>query len=293
MLFTAALVLAFSSTPASAEAIVMKDAKQLNVCSRIENLLVNLQTEGNSIQPGAFDTANEKLKDQFINLCETSEYDIAKLAAAERDLDLLDQSLGYLKIQTSKRKGSPRILNPFLNRHNNVCASGYGYVSWGIWGDRAHQRRRSCHNSGDAIDIHAITHQGKVYTGKTQRFRDYVSCMHKEFGTVFGNSSHTDHVHIQLRPCRKIGGTLQFSAAGYVSGGSTPANPVANIAPAKEPVKAAVTADKAEPKKEVKVAKKSRKVKKARNVRRAKSPQRVKTQNSSWSPWSAPAFWEK
>jgi len=284
MLLSAALLLAFSSTPASAEAIELKDVKQLNVCLRIENLLVNLQTEGTSIQPEAFDAANSKLKTQFLTLCESPEYDPMKLASAERELDLLDQSLGYLQIQTSKRKGSPRILNPFLNRHNNVCAPGYGYVSWGIWGDKAHQRRRSCHNSGDAIDIHAITHQGKVYNGKTQRFRDYVSCMNKEFGTIFGNRSHTDHVHIQLRPCRKIGGTLQFSSAGYVNNGAKTNNPVVAQS---EPKKASVNATKG--KKSVK--KVTKKARKAKTVRRAKSQQPVK--QKSWSPWSAPAFWEK
>jgi hypothetical protein len=238
-----ALALVNSSAYASEEGIAMSDAKQLSACSRIENLLTNLHQEGMSIENKAFNKASDRLKENFTALCESSSYDAAKLASVERDLDQLDQSLTYLNMLTSKRKGNPKILKPFLVRHNNVCAPGYGYVSWGIWGDRAHQNRASCHNTGDAIDIHAITLNGVVYTGKTQRFRDYVSCMHKEFGTVFGNSSHTDHVHIQLRPCRRYRGWYANNSNYYYDTDVTaelakvgkPAGSVAAAAPAEKP----------------------------------------------------------
>lgn len=94
---------------------------------------------------------------------------------------------------------SARILQPFLDAHRS-CAPGCGYVSWGIWGDEAHQRRRSCHNSGEAIDVHAIT-CGGTHAAPSQRFNRYVSCMRGHLGVIYGSGSHNNHAHFQLHGC--------------------------------------------------------------------------------------------
>ena len=279
-----ALTLPTTLALASEEGVIaMKDAKQLNVCSRIQDQLQALQEEGLTIENKAFNAASDKLKAHYSSLCESTDYDNGKLASVERDLDQLDQSLAYLNILTAKRKGSPKILNPFLKRHNNVCAPGCGYVSWGIWGDSAHQNRASCHNSGDAIDIHAITCGGTTYTGKSQKFRDYVSCMHNEFGTVFGNKTHTDHVHVQLRPCRRIYGTLQFSAAGYV-------DDTASLATSNPEVKDSAPA--ASPKASKPVVAKAAKKQASKKVARRSRPAAKKATGSNWTPWDSNKFWE-
>lgn len=100
------------------------------------------------------------------------------------------------------RKTAP-ISAPFKNQHK-VCAGSCSYVSWGIWGDEAHKKRKSCHNSGEAIDIHAIT-CGKVKHGPTSsRFKNYVGCMRKKFKVLFQVKDHYQHAHIQIHNCRKI-----------------------------------------------------------------------------------------
>lgn len=91
----------------------------------------------------------------------------------------------------------------FKARHA-ACAKGCSYVSWGIWGDEAHKKRKSCHNSGEAIDIHAIK-CGKVTSGpKTSKFKTYVNCMKSKFTVLFQVKDHFEHAHIQIPNCRKI-----------------------------------------------------------------------------------------
>lgn len=96
------------------------------------------------------------------------------------------------------------ILQPFLNAHRR-CAPGCGYVSWGIWGDARHQAKRSCHNSGQAIDIHAITCGGTHAAGGA-RFNQYVRCMGGSLGVIYGSGDHKDHAHFQLHGCNMCAG---------------------------------------------------------------------------------------
>jgi hypothetical protein len=98
------------------------------------------------------------------------------------------------------------IMGPFTKAFNQ-CASGCSYTDWGIWGDRRHQVRRSCHNSGSAIDIHALKCNGRTYKAGSSKFRNFVSCMHGREGlyTIHGNKAHRQHVDIALRSCQ-IGG---------------------------------------------------------------------------------------
>lgn len=100
------------------------------------------------------------------------------------------------------RKVAP-ILAPFKKYHK-VCSGGCDYISWGIWGDEAHKKRPSCHNSGEAIDIHAVVCAKTTYKAKTTKFQNYLKCMRKHFGVIHGNAEHKNHAHIQLKNCKKI-----------------------------------------------------------------------------------------
>lgn len=99
------------------------------------------------------------------------------------------------------------ILGPF-NRAFQQCCPGGTYTSLGIWGDARHQRRRSCHNSGSAIDISAVRcpASGTARAG-TQKFRNFVRCMGSREGlyTIHGVKDHYGHVDIALRSCQKGG----------------------------------------------------------------------------------------
>lgn len=104
-------------------------------------------------------------------------------------------------------KGAP-IMAPFLKAFNQ-CAPGCSYTDWGVWGDVPHQKRRSCHNSGSAIDIHAITCNGRTHRGGTgdRRFNQFRNCMQGRNGlhTIYGSGKHKRHIDIALRSCQ-IGG---------------------------------------------------------------------------------------
>jgi hypothetical protein len=202
----------FANAYPEEDSVEFSSERQARACSGLEEKLEQLQIMSMDIESDSFKAALRKLQDHFTAACETSNVSEEKLAEVERDLVELDESMNYLTIFVAKKRsgggGGPRILAPFKARHA-VCAPGCTYVSWGIWGDKDHQARKSCHNSGDAIDIHAFR-CGKTLNGpRTARFKKYVGCMKQQFGTVFGNASHKNHVHIQLKGCRKIKGTLQ------------------------------------------------------------------------------------
>jgi hypothetical protein len=109
--------------------------------------------------------------------------------------------------------GGPRVMTMFPGVHNQ-CAPGCGYVSWGIWGDARHRAKRSCHNAGDAIDVHAIRCGGTVSPGGSPKFRAYVDCvLDHGMGVIFNrpdigkpNRQHTNHAHFELPNCRFIRG---------------------------------------------------------------------------------------
>ncbi len=96
-----------------------------------------------------------------------------------------------------------KIEAPFKSQHKS-CASSCTYVSWGIWGDEAHKKRRSCHNSGEAIDIHAIKCSGVTSKALSKRFDTYVACMKKKFKVLYRVKNHFGHAHIQIPNCRMI-----------------------------------------------------------------------------------------
>jgi hypothetical protein len=115
-----------------------------------------------------------------------------------------DESADYVSdmIYGIERKAA-KIEAPFKAQHAK-CAPGCTYVSWGIWGDEAHKKRRSCHNSGEAIDIHAITCGGKQSAALSAKFDKYVACMKGKFKVLYRQKDHFGHAHIQIPNCKMI-----------------------------------------------------------------------------------------
>lgn len=223
------------------------DERQDLLCSRIEEQLTEVQAMAVDLEDAAFKRTDNSLKAMYKNICEDRRFDLASLSKAEGNVDQLEASIAYSDILVKKKykkkyknkgkkkrkfkskrsaskaevinysSGGPRILNNsginFPKAHA-VCAPGCGYVSWGIWGDAAHRRRRSCHNSGDAIDIHGIRCGGTVSVGGSSKFRSYVDCMVRQgLGAIYNrpdigkaNRKHTSHAHFQLPNCRNVTG---------------------------------------------------------------------------------------
>lgn len=190
-------------------------------CSTIEKMLMESQLRANEMNAEQFELIDQNLKSTFTALCEedsssdllngsTLYYPNGQIATedinSEEAMWFYPDGTTFYNVEDILadllRKAAP-IAGPFAAKHK-ICASGCGYVSWGIWGDEAHKKRKSCHNSGEAIDVHAITCGGKTYAAQSKRFTTYVKCMGKYFGTIYLKKDHYHHAHIQLRNCRKI-----------------------------------------------------------------------------------------
>jgi hypothetical protein len=193
-------------------------------CGKIEKLLLDSQMRSQEMNEDQFKTIDQNLKNMFVALCEetnsstdlvigkTLYYPNGQIATD----DITNEEAAWFYPDGSAfydvedvlaqifRKAAP-IAGPFASKHK-LCAAGCGYVSWGIWGDNAHKKRKSCHNSGEAIDVHAITCGGRTHAARSKRFTTYVNCMGKHFGTIYLKKDHYNHAHIQLRNCRKIKG---------------------------------------------------------------------------------------
>lgn len=203
-------------------------AASSSACPQLSELLFSSQMQKNEMSEEQFKIIDQNLKASFLALCEEGAssdyvqgnvlyYPNGQLASANihdkneiwyyPDGTPVPFGAGEMEdfLDSVLRGKGAKISSAFEGKHK-VCASGCGYVSWGIWGDDAHKKRKSCHNSGEAIDIHAITCGGKTYAPPTKRFLKYVGCMKKYFGTIHGNKDHKQHVHIELRNCRKVKG---------------------------------------------------------------------------------------
>lgn len=102
-------------------------------------------------------------------------------------------------------KGAP-VMGPFQSQFNR-CAPGCTFTNWGVWGDKRHQVKKSCHNSGSAIDVHAIRCGGKTSGPGSSRFKQFVGCMDgsNQLSVIFGHGEHKNHVHIALTQCQRNG----------------------------------------------------------------------------------------
>ena len=231
-----------------------------DVCANLERMLLEVQVRVRDFADAQYREMNSNLRRAHRNYCESAKEvfavpDLVKKLSPSDQLHTAEQAklrplrypngmrvfdLGQWRLPdgTSMRIGNINIqfglppefagqtgpiLNPYLAKHRQ-CASGCSYVSWGIWGDAAHQRRASCHNSGEAIDIHAITCGGRTYGPTTQRFRQYVQCMRGKFYVIFGSGDHANHAHIQFQGCRKVSGSQQGNWHGSSSNQGGTAN---------------------------------------------------------------------
>ncbi len=182
-------------------------------CSRLEEMLVETQAEQPRMEDIEFALIDRELKRTWKELCsQPASADTGITARYSGGARLYENGRWYLPngAEFTERlfqaaASNARILGPFLAAHRE-CAPGCGYVSWGIWGDKSHQQRRSCHNSGEAIDIHAITCRGSTYKSLSARFDSYVSCMRGSLGVIYRSKNHFDHAHFQLHGCNMCQG---------------------------------------------------------------------------------------
>jgi hypothetical protein len=203
----------FVTSAQSAPSVVPGHA---DICSTLQDMLVETQANRPRFNALEFAVIDRGLKEKYLSLCEENGVKTIQKQGLEqlsyaRGGRMWEQGRWYLPdgsefksdLLQSASSSAP-ILGPFLEAHRS-CASGCGYVSWGIWGDEAHQRRRSCHNSGEAIDIHAIT-CGGTHKALSSRFDEYVDCMRGSLGVIYRSANHYNHAHFQLNGCNMCQG---------------------------------------------------------------------------------------
>lgn len=202
------MTLATIWTATTAMAELSEPAQEL--CGRLETMLLETQLQMDNANRTVLETREAQLKKAYTTYC-MEERPFGAWPSYENGQAMHAGGQWYFPDGSAYEEArdldyflrKAAILAPFLAKHNS-CASGCSYVSWGIWGDEAHQRRKSCHNSGEAIDIHAIRCRGKTHSGQSARFNSYVGCMRGKFHVIYGSGDHENHAHIQLRNCRKI-----------------------------------------------------------------------------------------
>lgn len=140
--------------------------------------------------------------------------------------------------------------NPMIYTLWNTLKPKYPNIkSWGIWGDKAHQQRKSDHNTGDAIDI-AIANTGEgnsivreVIDGNNNGpYKGYVKYIifnrqiwNPSQGTrpYSGSNPHSTHVHVSFNRAAGSGGgsSEQWPGGGAQQTGSTNQQGGQNVTP--------------------------------------------------------------
>jgi hypothetical protein len=141
---------------------------------------------------------------------------------------------GTGKYSTALQKNANPIIYPFWD----ALKSKYPDVKdWGIWGDAAHRRRKSDHNTGDAIDIGINnTNEGQgvfndvIASNQSGKFSGYIKYViyngqiwspEKGLRAYKGKNPHSNHVHVSFyRTPGAGGGVLAAGGATNVGGGS-------------------------------------------------------------------------
>ena len=98
----------------------------------------------------------------------------------------------------------------FCQRFTSVwkkCSQGCNIVKPWIAGDRKHCRKRSCHNSRQAIDIHTLNCNGRVYEGGKKdgkpKFNKIAKCLGGYGTTLWNVKNHYGHIHFNFRGCHR------------------------------------------------------------------------------------------
>lgn len=184
---------------------------EAETCAKVQEMLFDTQLDARSYNPVEYAHLQRTLKDTYLRKCDGAAAAGGEAIRYEGGLKLWENGRWWLpngreftEAMSLDAAANARIVGPFTAAHNR-CAPGCGYVSWGIWGDTSHQQRRSCHNSGEAIDIHAIT-CGGTHKALSARFDQYVDCMRGSLGVIYRAKDHYDHAHFQLHGCNMCQG---------------------------------------------------------------------------------------
>lgn len=117
-----------------------------------------------------------------------------------------------------------KILGPFKKYFDGcIEKAGLGtcrFVNLGVKGDASHQKRRSCHNSAQAIDVGPLTcSSGRKILASDPKYFEVAKCManqaNNELQVIFyksegsnmiQKSDHNNHMHIQIKNCSMVFG---------------------------------------------------------------------------------------
>ena len=131
---------------------------------------------------------------------------------------------GLTPVSPTELTGMRKIIPPF-QKWFGACTKGLGlgicrFENMGIMGDASHRKRRSCHNSGQAIDVGTVTCSGgQKITPSSAKYFDLANCMandsNNELQVIFYKASgpnmikksdHNNHMHVQLKSCAMVYG---------------------------------------------------------------------------------------
>ena len=155
--------------------------------------------------PGESDLDNEVIKDKIQeSILENERYQLS-MTIANQPFFRGNQSSDYMG-----RINSPSLklgVNPNVTKVGDELKNNFGVYSKGIWGDRAHQQRKSDHNTGDAEDfgfkdpsqadaaiknlqdkdnVKYIIYKGKIWNPSVS----------KEWRPYNGPNPHNEHFHV-------------------------------------------------------------------------------------------------
>lgn len=145
--------------------------------------------------------------------------------SGDEDINYSGSGSTLTPVSPAELSGMRKIIPPF-QKWFSACTKGLGmgdcrFENMGIMGDAAHRARRSCHNSGEAIDVGTVTCSGgqKITTDSAQFF-NLANCMandskdelqvifYKATGpNMIQKSDHNKHMHIQLKNCAMVYGS--------------------------------------------------------------------------------------
>jgi hypothetical protein len=134
------------------------------------------------------------------------------------------QPSGLVPVSPSELTGLRKIIPPF-QKWFGICTKNLGFgncrfENMGIMGDASHRARRSCHNSGEAIDVGTVTCSGgQRIAPKSAAYLNLANCMandssnelqviyYKASGpNMIQKSDHDNHMHVQLKNCSMVYG---------------------------------------------------------------------------------------
>lgn len=152
------------------------------------------------------------------NYSQYYDYNFSPTNSYEDNINLLNNSINTPTKPSSSPnyKGVNSNIQPLFDEYSKK----YNVGNLGIWGDKAHQKRKSDHNTGDAIDLDThgqyrpevidslvneadqrnikyIIHNGKIWSKDkaSQGWRNYT-----------GSNAHKGHIHVSFYNQKELGG---------------------------------------------------------------------------------------